>query len=57
MNKRGFAVTTMVYAAVVLLSITMLTILAVVREEYGNQRDFVEDVNNNLTQCLGGGGC
>ena len=57
MNKRGFAVTTMVYAAVVLLSITMLTILAVVREEYGNQREFVEDINNNLTQCLGGGGC
>ncbi len=57
MNKRGFAVTTMVYAAVILLSITMFTVLAIVREEYGNQREFVEDVNRTLTQCLGGGGC
>ncbi len=57
MNKRGFAVTTMVYAAVILLSITMFTVLAIVREEYGNQKEFVEDVNRTLTQCLGGGGC
>lgn len=57
MNRRGFAVTTMVYGAVILLAIIMFTVLAIVREEYGNQREFVEDVNRNLTQCIGGGGC
>lgn len=57
MNKQGFAVTTMVYGAVILLAIIMFTVLAIVREEYDNQREFVENVNRNLTQCIGGGGC
>lgn len=57
MNNKGFAVTSMVYAAIILLSITMFTVLAIVKTEYTNQKDFVEDINKNLTQCIGGGGC
>lgn len=57
MKNRGFAVTTMVYASIVLLSVIMFTVLAVVRSEYDNQRTFVEDVNKNLTNCMFGGRC
>lgn len=57
MNKKGFAVTSMVYAAIILLSVIMFTVLAIVKSEYANQRDFVENINKNLTQCIGGGGC
>ena len=31
MNNKGFAVTSMVYAAIILLSITMFTVLAIVK--------------------------
>lgn len=57
MNNKGFAVTSMVYAAIILLSITMFAVLTIMKSEYTNQKDFVEDINKNLTQCIGGGGC
>lgn len=57
MNRKGFAVTTMVYAAIILLSIIMFTVLGLVKAEYGNQKGFVEDINKTLTQCIGSGGC
>ncbi len=57
MNNKGFAVTTMVYASIILLSLVMFTVLGIVRNEYNNQKNFVDDVNNNLTECLGRGGC
>ena len=57
MNNKGFAVTSMVYAAIILLSITMFAVLTIMKSEYANQKDFVEDINKNLTQCIGGGGC
>lgn len=57
MNKKGFAVTTMVYASVILLAIIIFTVLAIVKDEYGTQKDFVEQVNRNLTSCIDNGGC
>lgn len=54
-NKKGFAVTTMVYASVVLLAVIVFTVLAIVKTEYSNQKEFVEQVNKNLTECLEGG--
>lgn len=57
MNNRGFAVTSMVYAIIILLSITMFMVLTIVRNEYDNQKKYVEDVNNSLTQCIGRGDC
>lgn len=57
MKERGFAVTTMVYASIVLLSVIMFTVLAVVKAEYDNQRTFVEDINKDLTTCIFGGKC
>lgn len=57
MNNKGFAVTSMVYAAIILLSMTMFTILAIVKSQYTDQKEFVEDINKNLTQCIVGSGC
>lgn len=57
MNSRGFAVTTMVYASVILLAIVMFSVLAIVRSEYSNQRDFIEDINLALNSCLESGDC
>lgn len=57
MNNKGFAVTSMVYAAIILLSITMFAVLTIMKSEYTNQKEFVEDINKNLTQCIGGDGC
>ena len=57
MNNKGFAVTSMVYAAVILLVIVMFTVLAIVENEYTNQKEFVEDINKNLTKCVNGGRC
>ncbi|MGM9879069.1 MAG: hypothetical protein ACI31R_03500 [Bacilli bacterium] len=58
MNNKGFAVTSMVYAAIILLSMTMFTVLAIVKSEYTDQKEFVEDINKSLTQCIvSGGGC
>lgn len=52
MNDRGFAVTTMVYASVVLLAMVMFSVLAIVSSEYSNQREFIDEINNELTLCL-----
>ena len=57
MNNKGFAVTSMVYAAIILLSMTMFAVLAIVKSQYTDQKEFVEDINKNLTQCIVGSGC
>ncbi len=57
MNNKGFAITSMVYAVIILLSITMFTVLAIEKKEYDNQKNYVEDINNTLTQCIGKGEC
>lgn len=57
MKNKGFAVTSMVYAAIILLSMTMFTVLAIVKSQYTDQKEFVEDINKNLTQCIVGSGC
>lgn len=57
MNNKGFAITSMVYAVIILLSITMFTVLEIEKKEYDNQKNYVEDINNTLTKCMGRGEC
>ena len=57
MYNKGFAITSMVYAVIILLSITMFTVLAIEKKEYDNQKNYVEDINNTLTKCIGRGEC
>ena len=57
MNNKAFAVTSMVYTAIILLSMIMFTILFIVDTEYTNQKEFVEEVNKDLTKCIVRGDC
>jgi len=57
MNNKGFAVTTIVYSVILLLSLIMFTSIALLSSEYSNQKDFVEDINASLSECLSDGGC
>ena len=57
MNNKGFAVTTIIYASVILLAILMLTTLEIVKNDYVDTRSYVEGINDTLTDCMSGGGC
>jgi hypothetical protein len=57
MNNKGFAVTTMVYAAILLFSLVMFAVLGIEKNKYVNQRDYVDEINIELNNCLSGGKC
>ena len=57
MNNKGFAISTIIYTSIVLLSLVMFTILAIEKNKYVNQKELVNDVNNNLSVCLKEGTC
>ena len=52
MNNKGFAVTTIIYTILILLSFSMLLIMGLLSNEYVNQKDYINDINDNLTECL-----
>ncbi len=57
MNNKGFAITTMVYAAIILFSLIMFSILGIQKNNYINQKSYIEDINVNLGNCLREGDC
>ena len=57
MNNKGFAISTIIYTSIVLLSLVMFTTLAIERNKYVNQKELVNDVNNKLSSCLKEGTC
>ncbi len=57
MNNKGFAITTMVYAAIILFSLVMFAVLGIEKNKYVNQKTYVEDINDQLNDCLSGGSC
>lgn len=57
MNNKGMAITTMIYAAVILFAIVILTTLAVTSASYTNKHDLIDRIDSNLTECLGRGDC
>ena len=57
MNNKGFAITTMVYAAIILFSLVMFAVLGIEKNKYVNQKSYVEDINVQLNDCLSGGSC
>ncbi len=57
MNNKGFAITTMVYAAIILFSLIMFSILGIQKNNYVNQKNYVEDINVSLGNCLREGDC
>ncbi len=56
-NNKGFAITTMVYAAIILFSLVMITVLGIERSKYVNQRDYIDSINSELGSCLRRGEC
>ena len=57
MNNKGFAVTTIVYSVVILLSLVVMSILTILKNEYDNDKTYVNDINDSLTECLKKGEC
>lgn len=55
MNNKGFAITTVVYSIIILLSVIMLLSLAIVKTEYSDQKDFINEVRTQLNNTLNGG--
>ena len=52
LNKKGFAVTTVVYSILVLLILFMFILLAIVRGSYFNVKDFTKEVQVELDTYL-----
>ena len=57
MNNKGFAITTVVYSVVLLLSLVILSIMAILRTEYNDQKTYINDINDELTECLSDKSC
>ena len=57
MNNKGFAITTMVYAAIILFSLVMFSVLGIEKNKYVNQKNYIEEINENLGNCLKEGSC
>ncbi len=52
MNKKGFAVTTMVYSALILLSLVMFSVLAIEKNKYTDQKEYIKKIEFDLNSCL-----
>lgn len=52
MNDKGFAITTIIYSILILLSLSMFLVLGVMRNSYNNEKTFMEDINDDLNECL-----
>ena len=57
MNNKGFAITTMIYALVILLTISMFVVLDIMDNDYKDNKQLVEDVQKELDTCLEQGSC
>lgn len=52
MNNKGFAITTIVYSILLLLSLSMFLVFGVLRNNYDNEKTFINDINDELNTCL-----
>ena len=52
MNKKGFAVTTMVYSAIILLSLVMFSVLAIEKNKYTDQKERNLAIEQKLNNCM-----
>lgn len=57
MNNKGFAITTMVYALVILLSMSMLIVLNIMDNNYNDNKKLINDVQEELDECLTNAKC
>lgn len=57
MNNKGFAITTMVYALVILLSMSMFLVLNIMDNNYNDNKKLINDVQEELDECLTNARC
>lgn len=57
MNNKGFAITTVVYSIIILLSLLAVTVMAINKSEYENEKNYTNDINEELTECLTNRSC
>ena len=57
MNNKGFAITTVVYSIIILLSLLAVTVMAINKSEYENEKNYINDINEELTECLTNRSC
>jgi hypothetical protein len=57
MNNKGFAITTMVYALVILLSMSMFLVLNIMDNNYNDNKKLINDVQEELDECLANAKC
>ena len=51
MNNEGFAITTIVYAIVILLILILFSVTSIVKNRYIDQTQFVNDIREELNAC------
>lgn len=57
LNKKGFINSAVIYSMLLLISITLLLILATLTNEHENNNEFIDDINNSLTECINNKEC
>lgn len=57
MNNKGFAITTIVYGIVILLVLVSFTGISILKNEYYDKKDLVEDIKEELNTCLENNEC
>ena len=55
LNNKGFAITTMVYALVILLSMSMFLVLNILDNNYNDNKELVNSIQEELDECLKNG--
>ena len=55
MNNKGFAITTMVYALVILISMSMFLVLNILDNNYNDNKELVNSIQEELDECLKNG--
>ena len=54
MNKKGMAITTVIYSIILLLSLCMFLVLGILRSEYTNDKQYILDLREELNNLLKG---
>jgi hypothetical protein len=52
LNNKGFAFTTIVYAIVLMLGLSMFLVFSILRSNAIDAKDFDTEIDNELDQCL-----
>lgn len=57
MNNKGFAITTMVYALVLLMTMSMFLVLEIMENNYTDNKNIINEIQSELDNCLTSGTC